>query len=142
MDFRAYHLKNLCLSFLRNKILKGFDEGLLTGKVLIDLQKAFDTIDHEILLQKRKAIRFSKETLQCFRSYLPDQIFLINLKSKFSDFGKISCGGTTRVYLRSPFIFDLCEGYRTSSQMNFTFTCRWFMHLVPTQRRRWSWKTV
>ena len=92
MEFRANHLKNLWLSFLTDKILKGFDEGLLTEMVLIHVQKAFDTIDHEIFLQKRKAIRFSKETLQWFRSYLPDQIFLINFESKLSDFGKISCG--------------------------------------------------
>ena len=50
--FRKNHSTNLCLSFLTDKILKGFDEGLLTGMILIDLQKAFDTINHEILLQK------------------------------------------------------------------------------------------
>ena len=60
--------------------------------ILIDLQKAFDTIDHEILLQKLKAIRFSKGTLQWFRSYLSERIFLVNIKGKLSDFGKISCG--------------------------------------------------
>ena len=45
--FRTNHSTNLCLSFLTDKILKGFDEGLLTGMILIDLQKAFDTINHE-----------------------------------------------------------------------------------------------
>ena len=49
----------------------------------------FDTIDHEIL---KKPIRFSKGTLQWFRSYLSERIFLVNIESKLSDFGKISCG--------------------------------------------------
>ena len=40
-------------------ILKGFDKGLLSGMIVINLQKTFDTIDHEILLQKLKAIIFS-----------------------------------------------------------------------------------
>ena len=53
--FQGNHATNVCLSFLTHK---RFDEGLLTGMILIDLQKAFDTIDHE--LQKLKAIRFSK----------------------------------------------------------------------------------
>ena len=53
-SFRGNHSTNLCLPFLTDKILKGFDEGLLTGMILIDLQKAFDTIDHEILLQNLK----------------------------------------------------------------------------------------
>ena len=47
--FRGNHSTNLLLSFLTDKVLKGFDEGFLTGMILIDLQKAFDTIDHEIL---------------------------------------------------------------------------------------------
>ena len=60
--------------------------------------------------------RYSKGTLQWFRSYLSEQIFLVSIKSKLSDFGKISCGvGTARVYLRFPFVFDLCEQYATSS---------------------------
>ena len=73
-------------------MLKAFDEGLLTGTILIDLQKAFDTIDHEILFQNLKAIRFSKGTLQWFRSYPSERIFLVNIKNKLSYFKKISCG--------------------------------------------------
>ena len=79
------------MSFLTDKILKGFDEGLLAGMILMDVQKAFDTIDHEILLQKVKAIRFSKGILQLFRSYLSERIYLVNIESKLSDFEKISC---------------------------------------------------
>ena len=62
--FRGNHSTNLCLLFLTDKVLEEFDDGLLTGMILIDLQKAFDTIDHEILLQKLKAIRFSESTVK------------------------------------------------------------------------------
>ena len=90
--FRGNHSTNLCLSFLTDKVLKGFDEGLLTGMILIDLQKAFNTIDHEILLQKLKAIKFSESTIKWFKSYLSERIFLVNIENKLSDFGEISCG--------------------------------------------------
>ena len=50
---------------------------MLTGMILIDLQKAFDTIDHEILLQKLKAIRFLESTMKWFRSYPSEMIFLV-----------------------------------------------------------------
>ena len=72
------------LSCLNDKILKGFDKGLMIGMILIDLQKAFDTIDHDILLQKLYAIGFSKHTVNCFQSYLPNfqlmsEIIFLNL---------------------------------------------------------------
>ena len=60
--------------------------------MLVDLQKAFDTINHKVLLQKPKAIRFSEQSIQWFRSYLRDRIFLVETENKLSDFGKISCG--------------------------------------------------
>ena len=33
-------------------MLKGFDDGLVTGMILIDLQKVFDMINYDILLKK------------------------------------------------------------------------------------------
>ena len=90
--FRGNHSTNLCLYFLTDKVLKGFDKGLLTGMILIDLKKAFDTRDHEILLQKLKAIKFSESTIKWFKSYLSERIFLVNIENKLSDFGEISCG--------------------------------------------------
>ena len=44
--FRGKHSTDTCLTYLQDKILKVFDEGLLAGMIAIDLQKAFDTIDH------------------------------------------------------------------------------------------------
>ena len=49
---RSNHSTCLCLSFLSDKIRNGFDEGLLTGMILFDLQKALDTINHETFLKK------------------------------------------------------------------------------------------
>ena len=61
--FRKKHSTDFCLSYLNDKILKGLDKGLMTGMILIDLQKTFDTTDHDILLQKLYAIDFSKNTV-------------------------------------------------------------------------------
>ena len=43
---------NSCLTLLTDKVNKAFESGKYTGSILIDLQKGFDTIDHEILLKK------------------------------------------------------------------------------------------
>ena len=50
--FRKFYSTDSCLSYLNNKIAIGFESGLFTGMILIDLQKAFDTINHDILIKK------------------------------------------------------------------------------------------
>ena len=90
--FRKNHSTDFCLSFLNDKILKGFDQGLITGMILIDLQKAFDTINHDILLQKLYAIGFSKNSLNWFRSCLPNRTSLVNLGNVFSQPACVSSG--------------------------------------------------
>ena len=57
--FQKNHSTDTSLVYLTDKILTCFDSGLLTGMILIDLQKAFDTINHDILLRKMPALRFS-----------------------------------------------------------------------------------
>ena len=46
------HPTETSLPFLNDNILKCSDHGLLRGTILIDLEKAFDTINHDILLKK------------------------------------------------------------------------------------------
>ena len=58
--FRASHSTNFCLSFFTDKVFKGFNKSLLTRIVLIDLQKYFDVIGHEILLRKCFCLKLVK----------------------------------------------------------------------------------
>ena len=90
--FRTNHSTSLCLSFLTDKILKGFNEGLLNRMILIDLQKAFDSISHEILFKKLKAMGFSEVCITWFQSYLSERIFFISIENQLSDYGRILCG--------------------------------------------------
>ena len=60
--------------------------------ILIDLQKAFETINHEILLKKLEAIGFLDQFIRWFRSYLYERLFSIEIENQLSDFGKVSCG--------------------------------------------------
>ena len=66
---------------LHDKILKAFDEGLMTGMILVDLQKSFDTIDHDTLLKTLRAIGFSNHTIGWFKSYLSNRLFRVNLET-------------------------------------------------------------
>ena len=46
--FCTKHSTDTFLSLQNDRIFTGIDKGMLTWMILIDLQKAFDTIDHEI----------------------------------------------------------------------------------------------
>ena len=63
----------------------------MTGMILIDLQKAFDIIDHDVLLQKLYAIGFPKHTVNWFQSYLSSRSFLVNVGNNFSQLASVSC---------------------------------------------------
>ena len=50
--------------------LEAMDRKQVTALVLLDLSKAFDSIDHMSLLKKLRAMGTSKEAIEWFRSYL------------------------------------------------------------------------
>ena len=49
------------------------DSGRLTGAVFLDLSKAFDTVDHNLLLHKLKSVGLSEVTVNWFQSYLANR---------------------------------------------------------------------
>ena len=59
--FRKLFSTNSCLTLLTDKINKGFESGKYTGLILIDFQKTFDTIDHEIHVKKWNVCDFWKK---------------------------------------------------------------------------------
>ena len=60
--------------------------------ILLDLQKAFDTVNHSILLTKLKAIGLSGSAVNWFSSYLSDRQQLVDVSGTFSSEAKIECG--------------------------------------------------
>ncbi|XP_057316760.1 uncharacterized protein LOC130657775 [Hydractinia symbiolongicarpus] len=90
--FRSCHSTDFCLLYIHDKISKGFDAGLLSGMILIDLQKAFDTINHSILLEKLGTLGFSNEVILWFRSYLANRTFCVSIDNLSSNPGKLECG--------------------------------------------------
>ena len=90
--FRSDFSTDTCLSYLHNKILKGFDKGEYTGMILIDLQKAFDTIDHEILLKKLKYIGLANTAISWIESYLKNRITFVEIEGSMSSERDLKCG--------------------------------------------------
>ena len=78
--------------YLSDEIAQGFENSMFMGMILIDLQKAFDTIDHEIFLEKMKHLGFADSVIFWFQSYLTNQTFFVNIRKDFSPPGELSCG--------------------------------------------------
>ena len=60
--------------------------------ILIDLQKAFDTINHVILVSKIKCLGFCEKACKCFQSYLSNRKFKVHINNTFSEPGNLPCG--------------------------------------------------
>ena len=60
--------------------------------VFIDFQKAFDTVDHCILLDKLKSYGIRGTAQDWFRSYLQNRMQLVNYNGCESELRKIRCG--------------------------------------------------
>ena len=114
------------------KILKGFEKGLFTGMMLINLQKVFDTINHEILPGKLHAIGYSQKTVAWFKSYLSDRAFKVNnINNHFSDLSKISCG-VPQGSILGPLLFLLYVNDMPQAVHSNLFLCRQFRSNIPT----------
>ena len=88
--FRSKYSTDSCLIHLLDFIRGNNDKGLYTGMIMLDLQKAFDTVDHTILCDKLEGIGVL--SVNWFKSYLSDRIQYVSLKGQVSDPCNVSCG--------------------------------------------------
>ena len=68
------------------------DKGEVTGSVFIDLAKAFDTVDHEILISKLKYYGVCDESLSWFENYFSRRKQLVCIDSQSSEELEITSG--------------------------------------------------
>ena len=52
------HLTDLCLAQLTEFVLTSMDKQMHTGMVLVDFQRALDTIDHGVFIENMKYFGF------------------------------------------------------------------------------------
>ena len=104
--FRTNHSTDLCLAQLIDFVATGMDKQMHTGMILVDLQKAFDTLDHGVLLEKMKYFGFRASVIKWFESYLSNRKFLVCIDNVFSEAGTLKYGVPQGFILR-PLLFLL-----------------------------------
>ena len=90
--FLRLHSTLTCLLKNTEDWYNGLDLGQLVGLVFIDLKKAFDTVDHEILCKKLQVYGVQHRELSWFRSYLTCRKQFCRVNGVASDIEDIEVG--------------------------------------------------
>ena len=72
--------------------LNAIDDGKMIGVVLVDFKKAFDLVDHDILMSKLEFYGIKDKTLSWFKSYLSQRQQQVSIDNTKSRFRPITCG--------------------------------------------------
>ncbi len=82
------------------------DNGLLNGVLFLDFKKAFDSVNHNILLSKLELYGIRGTSLKWFKSYLSNRKQICSINGKQSDVNDLKCGAPQGSNL-GPFLFLL-----------------------------------
>ncbi len=83
--FRPRHSTETALVQITNDLLLVSDQGRISLLVLLDLSAAFDTIDHDILIDRlQNYTGIQGQALRWFRSYLSDHYYFVYLNGEAS----------------------------------------------------------
>ena len=119
--FRSKHSTETALIRIIDDLLFNLDNDRVSGMVLVDYRKAFDMIDHTLLLKKLEVYGLSRDSLQWFTSYLKDKRQFVKLGDKQSSVAIVR-HGILQGSILSPLLFFVFINdlplYVSSSRIN------------------------
>lgn len=90
--FRPKHSCQTALTRIVDNWLLSINKNMMSGALFLDLKKAFDLVDHNILLEKLKCYHVSENVVSILRSYLQNRKQKVYVNGNFSSQGNIKYG--------------------------------------------------
>jgi hypothetical protein len=90
--FRSKHSTELALIELVQKIINSMDNNELPLHIFLDLSKAFDSLNHDILIHKLSYYGIKGKSLDLLKNYLFNRKQYVIMGDNKSDFLTIKCG--------------------------------------------------
>jgi len=104
--FRPNHSCHTALSHLTNSWLHSMNKAEMTGTLFLDLSKAFDLVNHKLLISKLQSYHVSSESVAFFESYLSNRSQYVFLNGKRSHEGEIK-NGVPQGSILGPLLFSI-----------------------------------
>ena len=102
---RLYNTQQALLA-LMEKLKRNLDDKGYGGAVLMDLSKAFDTVNHNLLMAKLSAYGFEHDVLKLIYSYLTNRWHRTKINSAFSSWEELTQGILEGLVL-GPLLFNI-----------------------------------
>ena len=133
--FRANHSTELAAIRLVDHINHEMDKNHTPCNIYIDLSKAFDTLDFEILLFKLRFYGVTDTAFELMKNFLSDRKQYIKYNVHESDVMAIKTG-VSQGSILGPLLFNICKNDLVTVSNKLNFFC---MRMI--QRSTLTWKT-